>query len=71
MEQFIIRLTLDSNAVGPFNIYTGSTSTTPIKSNQTRDQIIAGVLIDLPGEPTGTQYTIFVENKQPGCEDQT
>jgi hypothetical protein len=71
MEQFIIRLTLDSNAVGPFNIYTGSTSTTPIKSNQTRDQIVEGVLIELPGEPTGTQYTIFVENKQPGCEDQT
>ena len=71
MAQVIIRLTLSSNAIGPFNIYTGSTSTTPIKVNQTRDQITAGVVLDLPAEPTGTQYDIFVVNKQPGCNDET
>ena len=62
MAQVIIRLTLSSNAVGPFNIYTGSTSTTPLKTNQTRDQITAGVVIDLTGSVGGTQYTIFVVN---------
>jgi len=54
MSQVIIRLTLSSNAIGPFNIYTGSTLTTPIKSQQTRDHIIAGVELDLPGTPSGT-----------------
>ena len=69
MAQFIIRLTLDSNAVGPFDIYTGSTSTTPIKTNQTRDQLIAGVLINLPGATFGTNYPIYIINTQDGCND--
>ena len=71
MAQIIIRLTLSSNANGPFNIYTGSTSTTPIRVNQTSDQIAAGVVLDLTGFTTGTEYTIFVVNKQPGCNDDT
>ena len=69
MAQFIVRLTLDSNAIGPFDIYTGSTSTTPIKVNQTRDQLTAGVVISLPGSTFGTQYTILVVNTQDGCND--
>ena len=70
MAQFIVRLTLDSNAIGPFDIYTGSTSTTsPIKTNQTRDQMMAGVLVSLPGTTFGTQYTLNVINTQDGCND--
>ena len=70
MSQVIIRLTLSSNAVGPFDIHTGSTATTPIKTGVTRDQIIAGVVLNLPGSVAGIQYTIFVVNKQPGCNDE-
>ena len=69
MAQFIVRLTLDSNAIGPFDIYSGSTSGTPIKENQTRDQMTAGVLITLPGTTFGTDYTISVINTQDGCND--
>jgi hypothetical protein len=71
MSQVILRLTLDTNAVGPFNIYTGSTATTPILSNKTRDQLVAGIPYDFPAEPDGTTYTLIFENLQPGCEDQT
>ena len=71
MAQVILRLTLDTNAVGPFNIYTGSTATSPILSNKTRDQLVAGIPYDFPAEPNGTSYTLIFENLQPGCEDQT
>src|SRR6056300_858728 len=71
MAQVVLRLTLGTNAVGPFSIYTGSTSTTPILSNQTRDQLVAGVIVDLPATTGGTLYTLTFENNQPGCSDQT
>jgi len=71
MSQVIIRLTLSSNAVGPFSIYTASTATTPIKTGVTRDQIIAGVVLDLPGSVAGIQYLILVVNKQVGCNNET
>jgi len=71
MSQVIIRLTLSSNAIGPFDIHTGSTQTTPIKTGVSRDQITAGVVLDLPGSVAGIQYTIFVVNKQPGCNNET
>lgn len=70
MSQIILRLTLSSNAVGPFNVYTGSTSTTPILTEQTRDQLVAGIVYNFPAEPTGTTYTLIFENKQPGCDNQ-
>ena len=71
MSQVIIRLTLSSNAIGPFDIHTGSTATVPIRTGITRDQIVAGVVLDLPGSVAGIEYTIFVVNKQPGCNDET
>jgi len=70
MSQVIIRLTLASNAVGPFDIHTGSTTTVPVRTGVTRDQLVAGVVLDLPGSNAGIQYTIFVVNKQPGCNDE-
>ena len=71
MAQVVLRLTLGTNAIGPFSIYTGSTSTTPILTNQTRDQLVAGVVVDLPATSGGTLYTLTFENNQPGCSDQT
>ena len=71
MAQVVLRLTLGTNAVGPFSIYTGSTSGTPILTQQTRDQLVAGVVYDFPATESGTQYTLTFENNQPGCEDQT
>ena len=70
MAQVVLRLTLSSNSVGPFNIYTGSTSTEPILSGQTRDQLVAGVVYNFPAEPTGTTYNLTFENKQPDCNNQ-
>ena len=71
MSQVIIRLTLSSNAIGPFDIYTGSTSTTALMTGQTRDQIIAGVVLTLPSSATGIQYTILVVSLQSDCNDET
>src|SRR6056300_1167168 len=71
MAQVVLRLTLGTNAIGPFSIYTGSTSTTPILTGQTRDQLVAGVVYDFPATTGGTQYTLTFENNQPGCGDQT
>ena len=69
MAQIIVRLTLDTNAIGPFSIYTGSTSSTPIATDKTRDQLVAGIPISLPAEPGGTTYLLIIVNNQPGCED--
>jgi len=71
MAQVVLRLTLGSNALGPFSIYTGSTSTTPILTGQTRDQLVAGVTYDFPATSGGTQYSLTFENNQPNCDDQT
>ena len=71
MSQVILRLSLDSNAIGPFSLYTGSTSTTPILTGQTRDQLVAGVVVNLDAAVTGTTYTLIFQNNQPGCDDNT
>ena len=42
---FIVRIPLNSNAIGPFDVYTGSTGTTVVYSAQTRNQMIEGVVI--------------------------
>lgn len=71
MSQVILRLSLDSNAIGPFSIYTGSTSTQPLLTGQTRDQLVAGVVINLDAAVTGTTYTLIFQNNQPGCDQNT
>jgi len=62
MSQVILRLSLDSNAIGPFSLYTGSTSTEPILTGQTRDQLVAGVVVNLDAAVTGTTYTLIFQN---------
>ena len=40
--EIIIRLTVDSNGIGPFSIYTGSTETVPLVSGVTRFNLQSG-----------------------------
>jgi hypothetical protein len=50
-QTIIVRLQQENNAVGPFDIYTGSTTgTTAVASGQTRTQMISGVAITLVGD---------------------
>ena len=44
---YIVRLTSNSNAIGPFNVYVDTTGSTPIYSAQTRTQMINGVAVQL------------------------
>jgi hypothetical protein len=69
MSQVILRLSLDSNAIGPFSLYTGSTETTPIETEITRDQLVAGIVVDLPAASTGTTYLLIFQNNEPGCDN--
>lgn len=44
-DNYLIKISSQSNAVGPFNVYSGSTGTTAIYSAQTRAQMVTGVQI--------------------------
>lgn len=44
---FFLRIPTNSSAAGPFNVYTGSTSTTPIYSGLTKQNLFSGVTISL------------------------
>lgn len=44
---YFVRIPSNSTADGPFNIYTGTTSTTPIYSAITKEQLYSGVTISL------------------------
>jgi type VI secretion system secreted protein VgrG len=44
---YIVRLTSNSNAIGPFYVYVDTTGSTPIYSAQTRTQMIDGVEVQL------------------------
>ena len=65
MTDLILRLTLDTNAVGPFSIYTGSTSTTALYTGVTRSELIAGYTIQLQGSNSGTTYTLIIQRDNP------
>jgi len=70
MAEYILRISPNSNATGPFDVYTGDTSiTVPVYSSATFDDMIVGVTLDLPGSPTGVIYQIYVVNLEEGCDD--
>ena len=71
MTQVILRLTLSSNSIGPFNVYIDSLDTDPIHSGVSRDQLTAGLVLTLQGTTGGTIYKIIVENLQENCENTT
>jgi hypothetical protein len=60
MAQVIIRLTIGSNATGPFSIYSGSTLDEPMLTGATRFDLQKGEVFDLPGSVNGTEYQITV-----------
>ena len=68
MAEIIIRLTVDSNAIGPFSIYTGSTETVPLVSGVTRFNLQSGQILNLPGEDSGKEYTIYVKESRVDSE---
>lgn len=54
---FLVRIPPQSNALGPFDVYTGSTGTTAVYTSQTREEMIAGVTIcfgTIPPSPSVT-----------------
>lgn len=70
MAEYVLRISPNSNATGPFDVYTGDTSiTTPVYSSATFDDMIVGVALDLPGSPSGVVYQIYVVNREEGCND--
>jgi len=60
MANVIIRLTIGSNAKGPFDVYSGSTNDTPLISGASRLDLQRGEVVDLPGTVNGTEYIITV-----------
>jgi hypothetical protein len=60
MANVIIRLTIGSNARGPFNVYSGSTSDIPLISGASRFDLQKGEIVDLPGSVNGTEYIITI-----------
>jgi len=70
MAEYILRISPNSNAAGPFDVYTGDTSiTAPVYSSATFDEMIVGVTLDLPASIEGTIYQIYVVNLEEGCND--
>jgi hypothetical protein len=70
MAEYVLRISPNSNATGPFDVYTGDTSiTAPVYSSATFDDMIVGVVLDLPASIEGTIYQIYVVNREEGCDD--
>jgi hypothetical protein len=51
---YLVRLTTNSDAVGPFNVYVDTTGSTPYYSAVTKTQMIIGVVVALECLPTPT-----------------
>jgi len=53
---FLVKIPPQSNALGPFDVYTGSTGTTAVYSGVSRTEMVAGVTIcfGIPPSPTPT-----------------
>jgi hypothetical protein len=46
-NNYIVRITQNTNALGPFDVYIGSTATTAVYSAQTRTEMLNGVVVQL------------------------
>jgi hypothetical protein len=51
---FLVKIPPQSNALGPFDVYTGTTGTTAVYSAQTRPEMVAGVTICFGIAPSPT-----------------
>jgi hypothetical protein len=54
----IVRITSNTNAVGPFDVYIDSLSTTPIYTGLTRSQMLDGVVVQLGPCDTYEMYIV-------------
>lgn len=54
----IIRITPNTNAIGPFDVYVESLSSTPILTGQTRQQMLDGVVVQLGPCDTYEMYIV-------------
>jgi hypothetical protein len=46
-NNYIVRITQNTNAIGPFDVYVDTTGSTPIYSAQTRQQMLNGVVVQI------------------------
>jgi len=68
---YVVRLTPNSNAVGPFNVYIDSTGSTPYYSAVTRTQMIAGVVVTFECSPTPTPTPTITPTVTPSANTPT
>lgn len=71
MGQIILRLTVGSNAVGPFNVYVDTLDSDPVISATTRFNLQKGEVLELDGSINGTEYTIFIKEDKEICDSPT
>lgn len=64
---FLVKIPAESNALGPFDVYTGSTGTTAVYSSQTRTEMVAGVTIcfGIAPSPTPTPTSTITPTPTP------
>jgi len=66
-NNYIVRITPNTNAIGPFDVYVDTTGSTPVYSAQTRTEMLNGVVVQLgpcvtptpTPTPTNTQTPTF------------
>lgn len=68
---YIVRLTPNSNAVGPFNVYVDSTGSTPYYSAVTRTEMIEGVIVQIECLPTPTPTPTVTPTVTPSSQTPT
>jgi hypothetical protein len=68
MTQVVLRLTLSSNSIGPFNVYVNSMDDSPVFGNVSRDELKSGLILDLEGSVSGIVHKVYVESLQDICD---
>jgi len=68
---YVVRLTSNSNAVGPFDVYVDSTGSTPYYSAVTRTQMITGVVVTFECSPTPTPTPTITPSVTPTSQTPT
>lgn len=68
---YLVRLTPNSNAIGPFDVYVDSTGSTPYYSAVTRDNMITGVVVTFECSPTPTPTPTITPSVTPTSQTPT
>jgi len=65
-QNVIVRITPNTNAEGPFDVYVNDTGSTPVYSSQTRTEMLNGVIVDFPcSTPTPTPSPTITPTSTP------